>query len=52
MVISRRVQKALTWPLREVLHVSVEGDAIVLRPITLPGDAPAVPAKARREKAA
>jgi len=34
VVISRRVQKQLTWPLREVIHVSVENDAIVMRPIS------------------
>lgn len=34
VVITQRVQKQLTWSLREVVHVSVEDDAIVLRPIT------------------
>lgn len=33
VVITKRVQKQLSWPLREVIHVSVEDDAIVLRPL-------------------
>lgn len=36
VVISQRVQEQLTWALREVVHVSVEDDAIVLRPLQLP----------------
>ena len=33
VVISKRVQSQLSWALREVIHVSVEDDAIVLRPV-------------------
>jgi antitoxin component of MazEF toxin-antitoxin module len=33
VVITRRVQRQLTWNLREVVHVSVVDDAIVLRPV-------------------
>jgi antitoxin component of MazEF toxin-antitoxin module len=33
VVITRRVQRQLSWSLREVVHVCVEGDAIVLRPV-------------------
>jgi antitoxin component of MazEF toxin-antitoxin module len=36
VIISRRVQDQITWPLRELVHVSVEDDAIVLRPVSFP----------------
>jgi len=50
VVISRRVQKQLSWPLREVIHVSVENDAIVMRPINLPASASiAMPAAASNQ---
>jgi antitoxin component of MazEF toxin-antitoxin module len=40
VVITRRVQSQVSWPLREVVHVSVEDDAIVLRPVTITVGAP------------
>jgi antitoxin component of MazEF toxin-antitoxin module len=36
VVISQQIQKQLTWSVREVIHVSVEDDCIVLRPIIFP----------------
>jgi hypothetical protein len=35
VVITRRVQKQLSWRLREIVHVSVEDDAIVLRAVRI-----------------
>ena len=40
VIISRQIQEQITWPLREVVFVSVEDDAIVLRPVTFPPGAP------------
>ena len=48
MIISQRVQDQITWPLRELVHVSVEDDAIVLRPVAFPPKSP----HASRAKAA
>lgn len=36
VVISQRVQDLVTWPLRELVHVSVEHDRIVLGPVNFP----------------
>jgi len=35
-IITKQVQEQLSWPLREVVFVSVEDDAIVLRPVHFP----------------